>query len=475
MRRGVVLLVAAVAAIVAARPAGADEPRRIVLGRADVVRRAVIHGGEVAARLAEVARYEALAGQADAARWPRMTLDLGLGPSLQARRVPGTAVQSRQNAYGDVDLGDLTVTFGGELQLLQPLFTFGKIDLRREAAALGIDAAQGQVRIEQTAVALEAARLYEGLLLARDLVRFFEEVTHTLRRSREETEARLQVPDADLGEQDLYRLDTALALARVALGQAQAGLRQAQAGLRAYLALQPDEIVAPADEMLRPVHAAPPVAEQLVALALQRRAELQALERGAQAYERLAEAEWAGYYPDFFVLGFVSGAYTPGRDLVDTRFVVDPLMHFVPGLVVGLRWTLQGDMAGRRADEMRAEAMRLRALRRWAERGVPAQVRKAYEDVQRARGDLEAVRPALKRAKQWLVTASADYAIGMASSRDVTDAVEAYVRLRLTRADATYRLNTALAELAAVTGGLVGGNDPLYPGPADDDAQRRTP
>ena len=50
----------------------------------------------------------AQAAQVDAARWPMVTLDAGVGPALIATLAPGTAVQSTEQQYGSYRFGDLS-------------------------------------------------------------------------------------------------------------------------------------------------------------------------------------------------------------------------------------------------------------------------------------------------------------------------------------------------------------------------------
>jgi outer membrane protein TolC len=61
------------------------------------------------------------------------------------------------------------------------------------------------------------------------------------------------------------------------------------------------------------------------------------------------------------------------------------------------------------------------------------------------------------------VQASADYAVGASDSRNVAEAAQAYVQMRVASFDARYRHNVALAELAKVTGGLDAAQNPFYP------------
>ncbi len=448
----------AVAALVLTTGAAAEtrlsRARAIALARQQNPRVAASRAGEVEAA--------ALKGQADAARWPRLELEAGAGPSEKAAIAPGTVVGSTRSAY-DFSWSDLTVTVGGRLQVLQPLYTFGKIGYRRRAAAHGLEAAGAQTRMTQAEVALEVARLYELQLFAQEAELIFKEAVRIADRSVATARQRLQEGSTSFRELDLLRLRVAQSSARMALAQARTGIAQARAGLAAYLGLPQGGRLLFAEGGLGPVGRVGRAVDGLVALGLRHRPELRALTEGIAAYAALARAEWAGYLPDLFALGQITAAYTPGRELVDSRYYTDPLHSFVPAVLVGLRWTLWANMPGQRAREARAKGQRLQALLDWARAGIPAEVRVAYEEALRAQKDVDEAGRALPLAKQWMVRASADFAAGLGTARDLTDAVTAYLTMRLARMDAVLRLNLGLARLAQATGTLVDGSGP-YPG-----------
>lgn len=423
------------------------------LSRGGAVERALRQNPQLAAARAVEAQSAARGKQADAAQYPSVNLTLGAGPSLKAQLVPGTGALSTANSYGDVGLSDLSIALGGQLQVIQPLYTFGKIRERQSAAAHELQARQAQTQMTGAQLALAVAQLYEGLLFARDAELFFQELTHWLERSAQDTQREI-AGGGGAREQDLLRMQSALGAALIGWHQASAAKRQAEAGLAAYLALPSGASIEPKETALELLPRALPDRSALIARAVKHRPELRALVEGAAAYDALANAEAAGNYPDFFALLFADGAYTPGRELATSRYVRDPLNGFYPGLLVGARWTFTGAMASQRASEDHAKARELAELKRWADAGVPAEVTKAFEDAQRAKADDAESETAVAIAKRWSVQASADYAVGLGDVRELTDATQAYVQLRMASFDAKYRHNIAFAELERAVGGF---------------------
>jgi outer membrane protein len=438
----------------------------VVIDRRFAVARAAAQNPQVLAESADVLKAEAQLAQVDAAKHPEMNLTLGVVNSLAADNTDRDAngVQSRREAYGDFDFGQLRPGFVARLNVVQPLYTFGKISLRERAAEASGRAARAKTEITAADVAITVAELYESHLYAKELLLFVEDVKGVAGRSIQETQDRLDVGAFDVKKQDLLRLQFALGMAEVIENQAEAALAQTREGLRAYLAYAPGTQLELREDHLDPVSDAASVLEELIGLAREQRPELRALQQGIHAYEHLARAEHAGWFPNIFAMGFLSAAYTPDRDWIQSRYVVDPLGHFVAGALVGAQWKVQWDTASAKADEVESEAFRLRNLLAWAESGVPAEITRYHEDVHRARADIEQMKQTLPVTKEWVVRSTADFSAGFGDSREVTDAVQAYVTAKNAQLNAVYRLNLALAQLAKATGTLVNGPSFLYPG-----------
>jgi outer membrane protein TolC len=450
--------------------AGTSPVSARTLDRQAAIRAALAQNPQIAAARAEEAAMKALGRQADALRWPIVSTTAGVAPGLKATLVPGTSVTSVEKQYSNWDIADLTTVFLANITIVQPLYTFGKIAIRQEAAAHGLRAREAQTRMQRADVAFEVARIYESYLMAREAFRFFGETVHWLESTLEGTQDRLSKNVKGVTDRDVLRLQAAIGPAEMGVHQGEAGMAQAMAGLQAYLALPMSETIAFPDDEQVPVGTLPRDLGAAMKLATEKRPEVTALREGQIALDAMKRAEKAGFLPDVFALAFLDAAYAPRRDWIETRYVTDPLNHFIPGFMLGLRWLFQGDMAQARAQEQGARSDVLRHMGEWAAWGIPAQVRAAYEDVVRARKSLEGGRGAVRSAKQWMVQASADYSVGLLDIRELADAVTSYTTLRTALMKARYEHNVAMAALSKATGTLEDGSNLFYlapPEPAD--------
>ncbi|MEO0814166.1 MAG: TolC family protein, partial [Myxococcota bacterium] len=382
----------------------------IRIGRADVIRM-TRENPQIDSVYAEVLRAKAQQGRVEAARYPSLVVNMLTFTSLAAENSDNAenGVRSQTGAYRDFSLDQIRPGFSADGTAVLPLYTFGKIGLREKAAKAAERAGVAQVELTAGEVVFEAIDIYELYLLSHEIWLFLQDIKGIGERSVEDTRARLEVADPDTRRGDLLRLTTSLKLAETLENQVEAGMSQALEGLRAYLSIPADAKIEIVDDALLPITADPSGLEKMIALAKENRAEFKALTEGIKAYSALADAERADYYPDFFLGGYVSGAYTPDRDWLQSRYVLDPFGHFVAGAGLGLRWTLDWDGASYRSDEVLADAYKLQGLLRWAEQGIPAEVNQVYQNVKRARDDIKAFDEGIPDAREWLLRATTDF------------------------------------------------------------------
>lgn len=458
-RPGLILILTFSALSAHSEPTSAQS---LTLSRTEIIQRVSTENPQVASARAEIHKRKAQAGQVRAARFPAVSWLGGVGTGMRADLEPGSGAKSTKSAY-DFSLGDIRPTFYTSLFVVQPLYTFGKIDLRADAAQHAIESARAQVAMTASQVTLEAVKLYEAHLYAKAILLFLDDMERIAKDSLEDTQNQMELNSPDVSEKDVLRLKSALGLLQVARSQAEAGREQSLAGLKAYLGLDEAVELKLKDDYLKPLEAEDSGLERWVALAQAKRPEMKALKEGILAFQKLAEAEEAGFYPNFALAGSISAAYTPDREWTESRYIRDVMGHFVPVIGVVAQWQLQWAMPAHRAEERRAEAMKLAGLLKWAQNGIPATVTRAFEDVKKSRASLRDLKESVPLSRQWLVRASADYEMGLGKSSELTDASQSYVMMKHAELTAVYQLNVALAELAYETGSLVG-HPSLYPG-----------
>ena len=105
-----------------------------------------------------------------------------------------------------------------------------------------------------------------------------------------------------------------------------------------------------------------------------------------------------------------------------------------------------------RVHEAEAEYYKLNEKKRFADEAIPFQVRKVYLDFDEARKNIIETEKAYTNAKKWLVSAVANYDIGIGEAREVTDAATAYALTKAGHLRSLYNHRLSYANLLYATG-----------------------
>jgi outer membrane protein len=435
---------AAFAGTLAVSNAAAEQLR---LGLREAVERGVAESHLVKAGAIEVERAGQGVRKARALRiLPEATVNVGTGLVPEAR---GTVVSSPDSS-GDLD--GLGPYYRLELKLVQPLWTFGKLDSVENLALKGLAAQEARSALTGQSVAFGAAKAYwalaaaaRGDVVAGDMRRDFNELTR-------EVEKRLADESSGVDDADLLEVKSkAYGIDRLYLDALELRRHSADA-LRQLLAL-------PADSDPSAVNEPPPAVEieeagiaTVVARAVDAHPEVRALTAAANALGAKVELQRADRNPVIFLAGGAGVAHAGNRDEQDNPWVKEDFNYQRIGAEVGLRWDAnlyrKNIDVSEALDEQRAVLEQLAGLRS----KVEVDVRQALRESARTRALLDSARASLKAAKSRLRLVLDTWETGLGEVSDVLDAYEDYYRLRTEEPVREYELNLALARLGFVLG-----------------------
>lgn len=444
---GLVALVTAGGAAAQAPPAGGT----VTVTLRDAVRAAVTRSPEVKGAGLDVEAFLAKKQQADGARWPQLTALGVIGPSPEAERVDGAGLSTPLRSVNARD-GAVNGAFGRlDLLLVQPIYTFGLIDNLRAAAEHGVRAQRAGRDKTAAEVALKVREAYTGLLLFNELGSLLGDLHEQLLRAGERLE--LLQEGGFAAEQDLFKLRAFQGELEKNVHLSERGAGIAAEALRVWTGLPAGTTVAPAESRLSPELDALAPLDRYIEDARSRRPEFTQLAEGLRAKRALVEAERARAWPMVFVGIQGSVAQATNRDRVlNNAYVSDPLQHAYIGPVLGLRYDLDFGVASGRVREAEAEVGKLEALRAHALEGIPLQVAKAYGEVREAARNVAALDRAYGNAKKWVISASANFDLGIGDTKDLADAVLALAKTRAEYFQAVFNHRVGLARLDNAAG-----------------------
>ena len=418
--------------------AGAAPPRLTleqVIAKALASPRAQMADGDRAAA-------EARVDEADAARLPRVKVTAFATISPEIRCVDAACTMTEPKNFALKFSG----LFGSaQIDVTQPVYTFGKIEHARGAARAGLDAQRALADEAAGDLAVDAAKAYWGIKTARELGGMLDDGIAEIGKTLKD----LEDGGGDKGKptisiQDRQRVAVLLAEAKVQRAEARQSETQALAGLRALTGIADADLD---DTQLAATDRAVPDKA-----AADRRPQAVAARTGALAADELAKMAVSSYFPDLALVASGVIARAQGADAPPSAFANDPYNRTGAGLVVALQWTLEPWNVATRVARARAEARKAHAQSELAALGARYDADNALSEAAAARDKVAAATEGEKAARAWLASVLQAEAIGAAESKDLADAYIAWFQMRARWAQAVFQWNVAVVRLDRAAG-----------------------
>jgi outer membrane protein TolC len=426
---------------------------KLVLSLDDCVLMALKAAPELGEAQSDIALATSKLEEAKSYRYPQFELKALGGPAPTAYKSSvSPAIKTDESLFS---FNALTWFTSADATLIQPLYTFGKISESMKAATHGIEVDRSRKQQRANEVVLKVHEYYNGLLLAREMKELVLEVEEILVRARSKAQNLLDQGSDTVDQMDLYKLDAFSGVASKFLEEAKKGEALALAALKARMGLPVDAQLETGTERLVIVDVEILPLKTYIENARSRRPEFLQIAEGLKARSALVEAAKANYYPDIFLGGLVSWAYSEGRERISNPYITDQFNHLYGGIALGARWKIDFGITGAKVAGERAQYNRLLSTRDFADANVPLQVEKYYLDLIEAKNSATATRGAYLNAKKWAVTAIANFDFGMGPAKDIFEALQAYSSMRADFFKSIYNYRIAAANLDYAT------NEPL--------------
>ena len=418
----------------------------------DCIRMALKAAPELGEAESDITLATSRLDEAKSYRFPKLEITTLVGPAPIAYRSDVIPDFKTDKPFS---FNALTWFASADATIIQPLYTFGKISENMKAATHGIEVDRSRKEQRATEIVLKVHEYYNGLLLAREMKELILEVEEILIRAREKAQKLLDQGSDTVVQMDLYKLDAFSGMATKYLEEAKKGEALALAALKARMGLAPGAQLEIGTERLVIIDSEIPPLERYVENARNRRPEFFQISEGLKARSALVEAAKANYYPDIFLGGLLSWAYSDERQRVLNPYYNDPFQHVIGGVALGARWKIDFGITGAKVAGERAQYNRLLSTKEFADANIPLQVKKYYLDMIEGRNSALATRGAYLNAKKWAVTSIANFDFGMGPAKDIFEALQAYSTMRADFFKSVYNYRIAAASLDYAT------NEPL--------------
>lgn len=358
-------------------------------------------------------------------------------------------------------LTDLGVFARVEVDVVQPLYTFGRLTDARDAARAGLSAREFLVQDKVNAARQQTLQLVMAATLTHRLLGLVGDVETALKDVDTKMAKSLKDNDGEVSMEDHYRLDlfrSDLLQQKAAVIRAQ---RLARAALSTLLVLPEPDLQLKDDPFPDPGNVEAPDILAVRAEAEQDRPDIRALDKAIEAKRAQVHATWAEQWPQFFIAGQFAYSVAPGRDTVSNPYVADYFNALTAYAAIGFKQNLSFYTLKAREDKADAELNTLLRQRLGASHAVDLQVEEAHADLVFAIAKRKATQAALTAGKSWFRSAGLNFGLGVGETKDVVDAYKGYAKSQVDDAQATFDVLVAQGRLNQV----LGRGDPAAPAP----------
>jgi outer membrane protein TolC len=358
----------------------------------------------------------------------------------------GNAVNGRTD---NSDLGPFT---RGELEVVQPLYTFGRISSEIIAASRGVDAKRAATQNAREVTIAAVKELYYNLLLSRQAKELLDEVRENFSKALATAEKRLETGEGTITQQDILKLRIGLASVTREVYTLERAMAVARLALLRQIGLPLTDDTDIADTRLEPVTTQLQPLGRYLEQAGIHRADIAQLEAGLAARQARVEAARGAYYPSFFIAGGLRYAVAPNRESQESPFAKDEFNYFNGGAALGLRWQLDVWMTQAKVAERHAELSKVEVQKQNALSGVALDVQRRYLEVQETQQKMEAAQDARRAVRALLATTLANFELGLGEGKEVFENLGLYTRIVSEYYTSVRDYNIAAARLTQATG-----------------------
>lgn len=339
-----------------------------------------------------------------------------------------------------------------DIELLQPIFTFGKLSSAVEAADFGVQADQANLEKSHEEVRLQVRQLYWALVLANELLNVVKDAQEEISKAENKIEEKLDEGSEEVTQNDLFKVQIYRYDIDKRYREALSKIDLTKSALNATLGLPTDSDLAIATEYLEPIETNLDTLTVYVDIALQDRPELTQLRAGVNARQALVGVSKSDYFPQFFLGGQLKYNFAKDRYDPNNPFLYNPTNYFRPGVVIGANMNLNFWQTRDKVRIAQAEYLKLKQQQQEAINGVKLDVQKIYLELKQSETNMDKSSKALKASENWLRSESMSYDLGVGDVKELIDAYKANGAMKAEHFQNIFDYNVNIAKLSKAIG-----------------------
>lgn len=415
----------------------AEKPIRFSEGLTQLLK----NNAKILGSKAQILSFEAIRTEAAASDLPTLSFLSYVAPIYEVR---GDATRSVDNfsKWGPF--------LHGELQVVYPVFSFGRIKDAKQAASHAVEGGRFLHESQINKSIFEFKQLYMQCILLNRLRSVLDDANDKMKTILGHAEKLYKKGTGEVQRKDLTRLRLfALELQRF---NAEWHASKKTAGLALGHFLGEKESLLVLEQDFPRIQEATRALEQLIAEAHLTNPDLKAVTEGMQARHHQLEMEKGGNLPILFVAGRADMNYTNMRDYQQSTYAFDPFNRNIFAVVFGAKWDLDFGNTKAKIQKAEAELEKMKAMQSEAETGIPLKIAMAMWEFEKQKIQMEIAQNKFKEANKWSLSEMTAYTAGTGNAKDLIEALGAMLMTEKEMAESEFNLCIAAARLAMEIG-----------------------
>lgn len=338
-----------------------------------------------------------------------------------------------------------------ELKVVQPVYTFGKLDAARDAAALGLKAVQAKGLVVKDNVTFQVIRAWWAVVATRKAHSTIDEMIGKYSKLENDVGKEAKKIKSNVDDNDVLELKTKKFELIKMQQQAAARKITAAEALRLLTGINDRQYVKNNQIQMADIHDPVMVLSgsnlsQLVTYAVQNRNEIAGLNLAVKAKQALVRLADRRKYPDLFIAAGarLNWAHTENYD--------DSFNSKGAAAFVGLKW----DLDFWRKNSKKDQAVQDRRIMEQKLQGLLMKLRlevvQAVQDCRAAERIYKQAKKSFKASKTWLRLAGDNWEMGLGKIDEVIKAYRTYYEMKGAVIKARYDYHLKIAGLAKALG-----------------------
>jgi len=339
--------------------------------------------------------------------------------------------------------GDISVFDSIKIEAGIPVAHFGRLEMNKQLADIGIDAARLQKKKKADEVVLDIYKLYNGILLARELKVLAHKGLDAVKGKIVELEK-----EEYTDQLQILKLKAIFYEVEKRLDEANKKETIAKAMLKVRMGIEDDVNFDLKDTYLKKVHFKVKSYDELLSQSKENRPEFQLLHHQVNAKRKQIILEKKEYYPKLNFGAFFEYGYSPGiiGDEDDNTFN-NPFNFTRAGLGLELTSELDFRKIKSRVELAKAEHLKAIAEKRSNYRLLEIDLKNAYLDYLQKQKLFWRAEKEKRSARQIVFLTKSNLDIGLGEKKDYLEALQSYLLIQAACYENMYRYNLTVATL----------------------------